>query len=225
MRATRAGCPLGSPPISAIPVSLFDPGLNNYREVVHTSSRLTPLLISQIYLPGGLATQPNWSRLPSEVEDAPSLEAFKVRLGFEQPGLVRGVPAYSRGLELNDLKGPFQPKPFYDSFFFVISSLTSLPLAGSCCTIAQVPSVKPSDCSAKQIQSLGGREERGGSKLGLREAPHQSWAQRGALQSGVAGVGCSDRQMMAFKDIFYSVVATADCKLKWAPALGMAEER
>jgi len=28
---------------------------------------------------------------------------------------VGGVPAYSRGLELGDLKGPFQPKPFYDS--------------------------------------------------------------------------------------------------------------
>ena len=36
-------------------------------------------------------------------------------LGFDQPGLLRGVPAYSRGLELDDLKGPFQPKPFYDS--------------------------------------------------------------------------------------------------------------
>jgi len=35
--------------------------------------------------------------------------------GFEQPGLEGGVPAYSRGLELDDLKGPFQPKPFYDS--------------------------------------------------------------------------------------------------------------
>jgi len=41
--------------------------------------------------------------------DAPSLEAFKARLdgGFEQPGLEGGVPAYSRGLELDDLKGPF----------------------------------------------------------------------------------------------------------------------
>jgi len=35
--------------------------------------------------------------------------------GFEQPGLEEDVPAYSRGLELGDLKGPFQPKPFYDS--------------------------------------------------------------------------------------------------------------
>jgi len=36
-------------------------------------------------------------------------------VGFEQPGLEGGVPAYSRGLELHDLKGPFQPRPFYDS--------------------------------------------------------------------------------------------------------------
>jgi len=35
--------------------------------------------------------------------------------GFEQPGLEGGVPTCSGGLELDDLKGPFQPKPFYDS--------------------------------------------------------------------------------------------------------------
>jgi len=34
---------------------------------------------------------------------------------FEQPGLEGGIPAYSRGLELGDLQGLFQPKPFYDS--------------------------------------------------------------------------------------------------------------
>jgi len=39
---------------------------------------------------------------------------------FEQPGLVGGVPAYSRGLELCDLKGPFQPKPFSGSVIFLI---------------------------------------------------------------------------------------------------------
>lgn len=33
----------------------------------------------------------------------------------EQPGLEGGVPSYSRGLDLDDLKDPFQPKPFYDS--------------------------------------------------------------------------------------------------------------
>ena len=36
-------------------------------------------------------------------------------LNFKQLGLVGDVHAYSRGLELADLKVPFQPKPFYDS--------------------------------------------------------------------------------------------------------------
>ena len=40
--------------------------------------------------------------------------------GFEQPGLVGGVPAYSRGLELDDLKGPFQLKPSYDSMIRLV---------------------------------------------------------------------------------------------------------
>ena len=35
--------------------------------------------------------------------------------GSEQAVLEGGVPAYSRGLELDVPKGPFQPKPFYDS--------------------------------------------------------------------------------------------------------------
>ena len=35
--------------------------------------------------------------------------------GFEQPGLVGGVPSNSRELELDDPKHPFQPKPYYDS--------------------------------------------------------------------------------------------------------------
>ena len=34
--------------------------------------------------------------------------------GFKQPGLEGGVHDYRRGLELDDLKGPFQPKPLYD---------------------------------------------------------------------------------------------------------------
>ena len=33
---------------------------------------------------------------------------------FEQPGLVEGVPAHGRGLELDGLQGLFQPKPFYE---------------------------------------------------------------------------------------------------------------
>ena len=34
--------------------------------------------------------------------------------GCEQPGPEGGVPAYGRGLELDDLKGPFQPKSSCD---------------------------------------------------------------------------------------------------------------
>ena len=38
--------------------------------------------------------------------------------GFEQPGVEGGVPAYSRGLERDDLKGPFQPKLFRNSMIY-----------------------------------------------------------------------------------------------------------
>ena len=43
----------------------------------------------------------HWNRLPKEAVDAPSLEAFKARLdvALEQPGLVVGDPAHSRGVE------------------------------------------------------------------------------------------------------------------------------
>ena len=43
--------------------------------------------------------------------------------GFEQPGLAVGVPAYSRGLELGDLKCPFQAKTFYDSMILLYWSI------------------------------------------------------------------------------------------------------
>ena len=41
---------------------------------------------------------------------------------LEQPGLLGGIPVYSRGLELDDLKGPFQPKPFCDLHLFYLSA-------------------------------------------------------------------------------------------------------
>ena len=51
-----------------------------------------------------------WNRLPKEVVDAPSLEAFRARLdGGWQSCLWQG------GLKLDDHCGPFQPRPFYDS--------------------------------------------------------------------------------------------------------------
>lgn len=47
-----------------------------------------------------------------KVEEAQALLTHKEK---EQPGLVGGVPAYSRSLQLVDLKGPFQRKPSYGS--------------------------------------------------------------------------------------------------------------
>jgi len=35
--------------------------------------------------------------------------------GFEQPGLVEGVPAHGKEIGIDYMPGPFQPKPFYDS--------------------------------------------------------------------------------------------------------------
>ena len=58
-----------------------------------------------------------WDRLPSEVVGAPSLEALKARLDGAVSNLVKSKMSLpiAEGLELDDLKGPFQPKPFYDS--------------------------------------------------------------------------------------------------------------
>ena len=66
----------------------------------------------------------HWNRLPSEVVNAPFLGSIQsqARWGFEQPGLLEGVPAYSSELELDDFKGPFQPKPFYDSMIVLLHS-------------------------------------------------------------------------------------------------------
>jgi len=57
------------------------------------------------------------NRLPKEVVDAPSLEAFKARLDVALASLVCWlVSLHVEGrLKLNDHCGPFQPRPFYDS--------------------------------------------------------------------------------------------------------------
>ena len=60
-----------------------------------------------------------WIRLSSEAVNAPFLEVFKARLDGALRNLVwreMSLPI-AEGLELGDLKGPFQPKPFYDSIF------------------------------------------------------------------------------------------------------------
>lgn len=54
-----------------------------------------------------------WSRLPREVEDAPSLETFEVWLdGALSNWLVENVPAQCKKIGLYELKGTFQPKSF-----------------------------------------------------------------------------------------------------------------
>jgi len=59
----------------------------------------------------------HWKRLPKEAVDAPSLEAFKARLDVALGSLVWWLATLhiAGGLKLNDLCGPFQPRPFYDS--------------------------------------------------------------------------------------------------------------
>ena len=59
----------------------------------------------------------HWNRFPREVVDAPSLEAFKARLDVALGSLVWWLVTLhtAEGLKLDDLGGPFQPRPFYDS--------------------------------------------------------------------------------------------------------------
>ena len=60
---------------------------------------------------------PPWSRLPEEVVDIPSLEAFKATLDVALGSLVCWLATLhvAGRLKLNDHCGPFQPRPFYDS--------------------------------------------------------------------------------------------------------------
>ena len=55
--------------------------------------------------------------LPEEVVDAPSLVAFKARLDVPLGSLVWWLATLhvAGGLRLDDLCGPFQPRPFCDS--------------------------------------------------------------------------------------------------------------
>ena len=57
------------------------------------------------------------NRLPKEVVDAPSLEAFKSRLDVALGSLVWWLVTLHRaeGLKLNDHCGSFQPRLFCDS--------------------------------------------------------------------------------------------------------------
>jgi len=58
-----------------------------------------------------------WNRLPKDVVGCPIPAGIQGQAGCGsgQPGLVVGDPAHSRGLDLGDHCGPFQPRPFSDS--------------------------------------------------------------------------------------------------------------
>ena len=57
----------------------------------------------------------HWNRLPKEVVDAPSLEAFKDGCGSGQPSLVVGNPAHSKRVETRLSLWSFSTQAFYDS--------------------------------------------------------------------------------------------------------------
>ena len=45
--------------------------------------------------------------------------------GSGQPGLMVDNPAHSRGLELNEHCGPFQPRSFYDSMIILTARIST----------------------------------------------------------------------------------------------------
>ena len=72
-------------------------------------------------------------RLPKEVVDAPSLEAFKARLD-----VALGSPVWwlvtlhiAGGLKLDDHCGPFQPRPFYVYYvyFHIILAISDVHIS------------------------------------------------------------------------------------------------
>ena len=67
----------------------------------------------------------HWNRLPEEVVDAPSLEAFKPRLDVALGSPLQWLATLhvAGGLKLHDHGGPFQPRPFYHSMIWFYDSL------------------------------------------------------------------------------------------------------
>ena len=64
-----------------------------------------------------LSVVTHWNRLPEEVVDAPSLEAFWAKMDVALGSLVWWLATLhiAGGLKLSDHCGPFQPRPSYDS--------------------------------------------------------------------------------------------------------------
>jgi len=63
----------------------------------------------------------HWNRLPKEVVDAPSLEAFKARLDVALGSLVWWLTTLhiAGGLKLDEHCGPFPPRTFCDSMIMI----------------------------------------------------------------------------------------------------------
>ena len=61
----------------------------------------------------------HWNRLPKDVVDSPSLEAFKASVDMALCSLVSWLATLhvAGGLKL-DHCGPFQPRQFYDSVIY-----------------------------------------------------------------------------------------------------------
>jgi len=78
------------------------------------------------YAEGGEALE----RLPREVIDAPSLGTFKDRLVGALSNLIQLKMSVltAGGLDFKVFKGPFQPKPFYDSVEAVQPCWAPLPV-------------------------------------------------------------------------------------------------
>ena len=87
--------------------------------VAHLSLSLERLKAAHLYL---------CSRLPKEVVDAPSLEAFKARLDVALGSLVCWLVTLhiAGGLKQDDHCGPFQPGPFYDSMISAVGNATEV---------------------------------------------------------------------------------------------------
>jgi len=59
----------------------------------------------------------HWKRLSRELygRSLPGIIQGQAGWDFEQRGVEGGALPIAGGLEVDDLRGPFQPKPFYDS--------------------------------------------------------------------------------------------------------------
>jgi len=149
-------------------------------------SKFTPLLWfrSAVYILMSSITSLNCSHLPhwfhSNIcvrftswtpQHRATCASYVLNHSAAEHGLEGGVPAYSRGLELDDLKGPFQPKQFHDSM--------KMELWEAAPTSTEHPTVRGSGCvwaSAQQGPSAS-------SLLSPGKGTGKHWAHRKRFRS------------------------------------------